>query len=139
MTRTVAEKIGARKGARVIFSGAPAAIVELIDSPHFDRRSRLTGKFHYIHLFVKTPAQFQQKFQQLKKYLDNPGMLWVSWQKSRTDATGLNIKRIIKMGYDHGLVESKTISINEEWSAIKFTWPRENIVYNNSYGKLKNK
>lgn len=66
-------------------------------------------------------------------------MLWVSWPKSRSADTGLNIKVIIKHGYDYGLVESKAISINDEWSALKFTWPKENVVYRNSYGKLKNR
>jgi hypothetical protein len=34
------------------------------------------------------------------------------------------------------LVESKTISVNDTWSAIKFTHPKKGKVYKNSYGKL---
>ena len=62
-------------------------------------------------------------------------MLWVSWPKSRNLDTDLDIKS----GYDFGLFESKCISINAIWSALKFTWPKENKVYKNSYGALKKK
>jgi hypothetical protein len=64
-------------------------------------------------------------------------MLWVSWPKNRKLGTDLTLPRVIKLGYDQGLVESKTISIDRTWSAIKFTHPKKGKVYKNSYGKLK--
>jgi hypothetical protein len=42
---------------------------------------------------------------------------------------------VIKTGYD-GLVESKCVSVDSTWSALKFTWPKKGKVYNNSYGQL---
>jgi hypothetical protein len=50
--------------------------------------------------------------------------------------TDLAIQYVIKIGYAHGLVESKVVSIDPTWSAIKFTFPKEGRTYNNSYGKL---
>ena len=40
------------------------------------------------------------------------------------------------MGYRHGLVESKTLSVDATWSAIKFTYPVAGKVYSNRYGQL---
>ena len=57
--------------------------------------------------------------------------------KSGQKETDLTITKVIKIGYDYGLVESKTISIDSVWSAIKFTHPKEGKEYNNSYGKLR--
>jgi hypothetical protein len=64
-------------------------------------------------------------------------MLWVSWPKGGKLGTDLNIKIVIKLGYDFGLVESTCLSINETWSGLKFTPPKKGKVYNNSYGQLK--
>ncbi len=63
-------------------------------------------------------------------------MLWVSWPKGRKLGADLNIKSVIKLGYDFGLVESTCLSINEIWSGLKFTHPQKGKVYNNSYGTL---
>lgn len=137
MAKSITQKIGAKENMRSIFVNAPADAVEVITSPVLDIKKKLTGNFDYIHLFVKSQAEFHKKFPKLKRHLQQPGMLWVSWPKSSTTLTDLNIKTVIKLGYDYGLVESKCISINAVWSALKFTWPKENTIYNNSYGKLK--
>ena len=137
MAKPVTEKIGVKENMRTIFINAPADTIKDISSPGLDLKRKLTGKFDYIHFFVKSQNEFRKKFPKLMNYLQHPGMLWVSWPKSRLMETDLNIKIIIKLGYDYGLVESKTISINSVWSALKFTWPKEKVIYNNSYGKLK--
>ena len=64
-------------------------------------------------------------------------MLWVSWPKGGKLESDLNIKIVIKLGYDFGLVESTALSVNSTWSGLKFTHPKKGKVYNNSYGKLK--
>jgi hypothetical protein len=76
-------------------------------------------------------------FPRLKKHLKPTGMLWVSWPKNGKLGTDLTLQTVINLGYKQGLVESKTISIDATWSAIKFTHPKKGKVYNNRYGKLK--
>jgi hypothetical protein len=46
------------------------------------------------------------------------------------------LPEVIGIGYRHGLVESKTLSVDATWSAIKFTHPIKGKVYKNSYGQL---
>jgi hypothetical protein len=139
MTGLAFKKMGIREGARAILVNAPAEAVRAIDPSQLEVASRLTGSFDYIHLFIKSQGDFNEKFPRLKTHLKPTGMLWVSWPKNKKLGTDLTLTKIIELGYDHGLVESKTISINETWSAIKFTHPKTGKTYRNSYGKLKTK
>jgi hypothetical protein len=129
--------MGIKPGARSIFINAPADAVKSIDPPEITLVSKLSGGFDYIHLFVKTQAELDRKFSTLRSHLKPTGVLWISWPKGRQEGTDLTLTIVIKIGYDHGLVESKTLSINATWSALKFTHPKRGKVYNNSYGKLK--
>jgi hypothetical protein len=137
MTVSKSKKLGIREGVRAIFVSAPPEAVEAMDLPLLDLARRLNGTFDYIHFFVKSQKEFDNKFSRLKAHLKPTGMLWVSWPKNKKLGTDLTLPRVIDLGYKHGLVESKTISIDETWSAIKFTHPRKGKVYKNSYGRLK--
>ena len=50
--------------------------------------------------------------------------------------TDLALPKVIEIGYNHGLVESRTLSVDDTWSAMKFTHPKKGKAYNNSYGQL---
>lgn len=137
MTDPVLEKIGVKPGMRSILVDAPPEVLEVLDLPNDDVSHRLTGFFDYIHIFVKHREHLDVTFPKLKGHLDTDGMLWVSWPKGRRAGTDLTLYTIIEIGYSHGLVESKAISVDSVWSAIKFTFPKEGKQYNNSYGDLK--
>ncbi len=129
--------MGIKQGARALFVNAPADAIDAIDLPKLDIESVLSGEFDYIHVFAITQAELHEQFPKLKKYIKTAGTLWVSWPKSGQKGTDLAITKVIEIGYDYGLVESKALSINSVWSALKFTHPKEGKTYNNSYGKLK--
>lgn len=137
MSRSIAEKIGVKKDMQTFFVNAPVDFSNIIELPEVELKSKLQGEFDYIHFFVITQKEFHDTFEKLKQHLKKEGMLWVSWPKSKQKDTDLSITKVIEIGYDYGLVESKAISIDPVWSAIKFTFPKEGKVYNNSYGKLK--
>lgn len=136
MTRTVAQKMGIKENSRAIFVNSDKEIIGDINLPNLDLSTKFEDEFDYIHLFVKTQSEFNDYFPMLKLHLKSNGMLWVSWPKGGNLGTDLNIKTIIKLGYDYALVESTCLRINDIWSALKFTHPKKGKVYNNSYGKL---
>ena len=136
MARTVSEKMGIKEGARTIFIGAPEAALEAIDLPSLDVASELAGEFDHIHLFARTRAELDDAFPKLKAHLKPAGTLWVSWPKGRNLGTDLTLPVVIRIGYSHGLVESKCLSVDATWSALKFTHPVEGKAYDNSYGRL---
>lgn len=137
MAGQVSKKLGIKEGTRAYFVDAPTEAVEAIDPPQLDLAEELRGEFDYIHLFAKSQEEFDNLFPRLKRHLKPTGMLWVSWPKNGQLGTDLTLPKVIELGYNHGLVESKTISINAIWSAIKFTHPKKGKVYNNRYGQLK--
>jgi hypothetical protein len=136
MTRTVSQKMGVKENSRAIFINPDELAIDNINLPILDIQANLKEDFDYIHLFVKTQTKFIDNFPILKTHLKTNGMLWVSWPKGGKLGTDLNIKSVIKLGYDFGLVESTCLRINDIWSGLKFTQPKKGKVYNNSYGKL---
>ena len=128
--------MGIKENSRAIFVNSDNEVLNGIHLPVLKISKKLEGEFDYIHLFVKTQTEFNEYFPKLKEYLKSNGMMWVSWPKGGKSGTDLNIKTVIKLGYDFGLVESTCLSINDIWSGLKFTHPQKGKAYNNSYGKL---
>jgi hypothetical protein len=137
MTTLLQKKVGFKEGMRAILIDAPPEAVEALNFPAEALSNQLRGTFNYIHVFVKSQQELDATFPELKKHLNDRGMLWVSWPKAGRLGTDLNLKHVIRIGYSHGLVESKTVSVDAKWSAIKFTFPIEGKQYNNSYGQLE--
>ena len=131
--------MGIKEGTRVIFVNAPKAAWRAIDPPSLDVASELAAEFDYIHLFARTQAELDYTFPKLKAHLKPTGMLWVSWPKDKKLGTDLALPKVIEIGYNHELVESKTLSVDATWSAMKFTHPEKGKVYDNSYGRLPSK
>lgn len=136
MVRTVSQKMGIKENSKAYFVNADKEAIENLELPNLEISKNLDNEFDYIHLFVKTQAEFLEHFPKLKEHLITNGMLWVSWPKGGKLGTDLNIKIIIKLGYEFGLVESTCLSVNHTWSGLKFTHPKKGKIYNNSYGKL---
>jgi hypothetical protein len=136
MTRTVSQKMGVKENSKAYFVNADEEAIENFDLPNLDISKKLDNEFDYIHLFVKTQSEILEHFPKLKENLITNGMLWVSWPKGGKLGTDLNIKIVIKLGYEFGLVESTCLSVNNTWSGLKFTHPKKGKIYNNSYGKL---
>lgn len=128
--------MGIKEGCRAFFFAAPAMAVIAIDAPPLDLATELVGEFDYLHMFVASQAVMEGVFPRLKGHLNTAGSLWVSWPKNRKLGTDLSLPGVIEIGYRHGLVESKCVSVDATWSALKFTHPKEGKTYHNSYGTL---
>jgi hypothetical protein len=135
--KTVAEKMGIKPGMRAILVQAPEGVAQTIRLPGLDLAPTMAEDFDYIHFFARSRADLREHFPGLKSHLRPTGMLWVSWPKAGQGGTDLSLPAVIGIGYDHGLVESKTLGINRVWAAMKFTFPKAGKTYHNSYGTLK--
>jgi hypothetical protein len=136
MKKTVATKMGIRENSKVLFINAPEEAIETMKLPQLEISSKLEGAFDYLHLFTENQEELINYFPKLKDVLSQEGMLWISWPKGGKLGTNLNMKTVIKIGYDNGLVESTCLSIMDIWSGLKFTFPKKGKIYKNSYGKL---
>jgi len=139
MQSTIAKKLGIREKARAILIGAPDDTVATMALPPLRIAARLQGEFDYVHLFVKEQAELVRLVSKVKAHLKPTGTCWISWPKGGQLETDLTITEVIRIGYDAGLVESKAVSLDAIWSALKFTHPKPGKVYNNSYGQLKDR
>ena len=137
--KTVAQKMGIKEHALTYFVNAPQEVVEALQLPDVEVVKTSKGDLDYIHLFVKQQSEQEANFPALKKLLKLDGMLWVSWPKAGKLNTDLSLPKVIKIGYTFGLVESTCLSVNETWSALKFTHPKKGKEYNNSHAKLKSR
>lgn len=134
--KTVAQKMGIKEHIRAIFINAQKNVLDGMNIPHMETADTLSGEFDYIHIFVINQNEQEKIFPKLKAHLLSEGMLWVSWPKGGQLGTDLSLSKVIKTGYQFGLVESTCLSINAVWSAIKFTHPKKGKIYNNSHAAL---
>ena len=136
MDKTIFNKIGIKENSRCYFQNEPENFYEIIQSPALNISENLEGEFDYIHLFIVSQIELDKCIKKVKPYLSERGNLWISWPKSKKLGTDLSLPKVIKIVYQNGLVESKVISIDSIWSAIKITRPIEGKIYKNSYGVL---
>ncbi len=134
--KSVAAKMGLKPGMRSHFVSAPNEALADIGLPPLRTVDHLDGLFDYIHLFAIDQLLLDKSLPILRPHLDQYGKLWVSWPKGGKLGTNLNIREVIRIGYNHNLVESTCLSIDSTWSALKFTHPVPGRRYNNSYGTL---
>lgn len=133
--RTVAEKMGLRAGWTAHFVNAPDGVRESMGLPDL-QLVPLNGEVDYLHLFVTTQEQMRDEFPRLVPHLAPQGKLWLSWPKGRRLGSDLTLPRVIEIGYERGLVESTCLSVDDTWSALRFTHPKPGQQYRNSFGTL---
>lgn len=129
-------KLGVKEGMRTAILKAPAELADLFAELR-GHSTRLSGNFDCIHLFAVTREEFLAIFPEACGHLNPGGMLWASWPKGGGMGTDLTLMEVIRLGYDFGMVESKCISLDARWSALKFTLPKPGKTYHNSYGRLR--
>ena len=84
-------------------------------------KEKLAGQLDFIHLFVKSVSTLQKEFPRTKKYLQQNGMVWISWPKKSSGVkTDLDENVIRRIGLAEGLVDVKVCAVNEIWSGLKF-------------------
>jgi len=55
--------------------------------------------------------------------LNKNDILWISWpKKSASIPTEIDKYTIMKYGLDHGLVDTKVVAIDANWSGFKFVF-----------------
>jgi len=76
--------------------------------------------------FTTSQAELQGRFAKLKRTLAPADGLWIAYPKRtsklETDLTFASVQRI---GLDAGLVDNKSIAFDDDWSAVRFVYRRE--------------
>jgi hypothetical protein len=76
--------------------------------------------------FTTSRAELERRFAKLKRTLAPADGLWIAYpkQSSKLD-TDLTFAEVQRIGLDAGLVDNKSIAVDEDWSAVRFVYRRE--------------
>jgi predicted deacylase len=120
------KKLGIAPGARMLVRQEPEDYWDWI-SPlpeGVEVKTRVAGTLDFVHLFVTTEAAFKKEVIQLKKVLEQNGMIWISWpKKSSKVPTDLTEDVIRNFALKNGLVDVKVCAVDEVWSGLKLVIP----------------
>jgi len=122
----LAKKLGIKSGSKVLLINKPQHYFELFEDFPENVNLLKAGKsdeLDFIHLFVKTREEFEDRYYHVLPLLKKNGLLWVSWPKGKSKIeTDLNRDKIRTFILNNGLVDVKVCSIDEDWSALKFVY-----------------
>jgi hypothetical protein len=112
------QKLGIKDDSRVALLGAPKGLAE-----HLGVKSRARGELDVILLFANRYGELKRGFTPLARRLAPAGGLWVAWPKKSSGVdTDLSFEAVQRVGLDAGLVDNKSCSIDETWSAARFVY-----------------
>jgi hypothetical protein len=79
-----------------------------------------------VVFFTAARADLERRFAALRDTLDPAEGLWIAYpKKSSTLESDLSFQTVQKIGLDHGLVDNKTCAIDDDWTAVRFVYRRE--------------
>jgi len=114
----LSQKLGIEPGSRVGLQGAPDGFAESIGV-----KPRSRGELDVIILFATRRGTLIRHFPVLARRLRPAGGLWVAWPKKHAPLdTDLAFEEVQRIGLDAGLVDNKSCSIDQTWSAARFVY-----------------
>lgn len=119
----LATKLGIREGSRVLVVAPPDGF-SLGPVPHdvdFARRAR--GRLDVVVLFTMRRTELERRFTGLAEALEPNGRLWVAWPKKASKLpTDLSFGIVQDTGLTAGLVDNKSVSIDERYQGLQFVY-----------------
>lgn len=126
MSRALYQKLGIKSGDVILVLNLPKAYLEFFNEFPSDVSIKTRAEkteFKFVHIFVKTVDDLDIYFNLAKDNLCKDGVLWVSWIKqSAEEFCELNQFTVMNYGLTSGLVDTKIVSIDENWSGHKFVY-----------------
>ena len=76
-----------------------------------------------VVLFTTSAEELSRRFETLKQTLGPADGLWVAWPKRASKiASDLDFATVQAVGLEHGLVDNKSCSIDDDWQALRFVY-----------------
>jgi len=116
----------------------PASVAMVLNAPsdypkfeelHWQNEGQ-AGLADFIHLFVESQEQFINRFPQAIEYLEDNGLLWVSYPKSKGKKVyDINRDSLWSSLLDKGYHPVSQVALNDEWSAVRVKKNQDGVVY----------
>jgi hypothetical protein len=124
-TTPLPKKLGIKEGARVALVNAPSNAAEILRPlpPGVELKTQARGKLDVIVLFSTTESQVTKRVPALAKVLVPDGRLWVAYPKKASGVTtDLTFENVQRAGLDAGLVDNKSIAVDDVYSGVQFVY-----------------
>ncbi len=125
----LALKLGLRPNERLIALNAPENYASLLEGlpDGVTITNRVSAKASFVHLFVRQRSDLEKRLRELRRKLDDAGILWISWPKKAAKvATDITEDTIRALALPLGFVDVKVCAVDETWSGLKLMIRREN-------------
>ena len=81
---------------------------------------------HVVVYFTTGRADLERRFPKLKRTLAPADGLWIAYPKRSSKLeTDLTFADVLRIGLDAGLVDNKSIAFDDDWSAVRFVYRKE--------------
>jgi hypothetical protein len=122
------KKLGIKEGARVSLVGAPegfeSALAPLPPGVSITTSVRATRDI--IVFFTSRRSMLERRFGALAGKLAPTGGLWIAYPKKASGvATDVTFEAVQATGLEAGLVDNKSIAVDEVWSGVRFVFRLE--------------
>ena len=119
------KKLGIKEGCRAAVVAEPDDWeLEVPEGVHMFQRA--TKPLDVILFFTQSERHLRRRFSVLSGYLDPAGGIWVAYPKrSSSLKTDLTFERVQAVGLETGLVDNKSISVDDDWSGVRFVYRLE--------------
>lgn len=79
-----------------------------------------------VVFFTADRADLERRFAALRDTLDPADGLWIAYPKKASNlASDLSFESVQQIGLEHGLVDNKSCAIDDDWTAVRFVYRRE--------------
>jgi hypothetical protein len=79
-----------------------------------------------VVFFTARRADLERRFAALRDTLDPADGLWIAYPKKASNLdSDLSFESVQEIGLEHGLVDNKSCAIDEDWTAVRFVYRRE--------------
>ena len=122
---TFAHRLGLKQQQMILLLWPPEGFIERLGENYakagkYDLEPT-SLKYDYIHSFITSRFVFENLLPDLVNRLQPEGIFWVSWPSRQAEHQSELTRRLMQeICTSHGLLESKTLKIDDDWSALKF-------------------
>ncbi|MFI5201654.1 MAG: hypothetical protein ACHQNE_04660 [Candidatus Kapaibacterium sp.] len=119
----LANKLGIKPEMMVLVLWPPPGFMESVGYEAGNYAIEIdTHRYEYIHSFISSRFILESTLPILIDRLVPDGVLWISWPAENSEArkSELTIRSVRELARANGLLEVKTLKIDEQWKAVKF-------------------
>ena len=120
------KKLGLKRGMSIRLVGQPENYYTFFEQLPEDliEKSKTRKSLDFVHYFPKNNKELNTKLPEMRSWIKENGMVWVSWPKKSSgidsDFDGNDIRSV---ALSNGLVDVKVCAVSEIWSGLKLMIP----------------